>query len=85
MNNPDDSPHSLTEAVQWVAQITAIAMEMVVPVVLGQYLDQRWGTSYWTLIGAAIGPSVGFWHLLTLTGVVGGHDGRPRDGGDQQP
>jgi uncharacterized protein YqgC (DUF456 family) len=74
VNAPIDDRHPIAIAAQWVSQITAVAFEIVLPVVVGKWLDQKWGTSYWTLIGAAIGPPVGFYHLLTLTGVLGGVD-----------
>jgi len=61
-------------AAHWASQITGMAFEVILPVVIGRWLDQRWGTSVWTMVGAVLGPVLGFWHLLTLTGVVG----RPR-------
>jgi len=82
VNAPNDDRHPIAIATQWVSQITAIALEIVVPVVVGRWLDQRWGTSYWTLIGAIVGPPLGFWHLLTLTGVVG--QGREKSDNDEK-
>ncbi len=59
-------------AVEWVSRITAIALEIVALIWLGRWLDGKFGTAYWTPIGAIFGPTVAFWHLLVLTGVVGG-------------
>jgi F0F1-type ATP synthase assembly protein I len=84
VNAPSDDRNEIAAAVQWVSQITSVALEIVLPVVLGRWLDQRWGTSYLTLIGALIGPPLGFWHLLALTGVVGGRSAKPDSDKDQQ-
>ena len=61
----------MTAAVQWVSQITAIAVEIVVCIWLGRWLDDRFGTRFLTPLGLVVGPVLGFWHLLTLTGVIG--------------
>lgn len=72
-------------AAHWVSQITGIALEFVVPVVIGRWLDQRWGTSAWTVVGALLGPILGFWHLLTLTGVLGGAGAQSDDKQNRRP
>jgi hypothetical protein len=84
VNVPPDDRHPLAIAAGWVSQITAVGIEIALPVVIGRWLDQQWGTSYWTLVGAVIGPPIGFWHLLVLTGVWGGRGGRPGGGSDRQ-
>jgi F0F1-type ATP synthase assembly protein I len=62
-------------AAEWISQITAIGAEIILPIVLGWWLDNVWGTSYWKVIGAVAGPilgGLGFWRLLRATGAVGG-------------
>lgn len=54
-------------AMEWVSRITTVALEMVLPGVLGGWLDGRLGTGYLGLIGFAFGFAVGFWHLLRMT------------------
>lgn len=54
-------------AVEWVAKITTVALEMVLPGIFCLWLDQRWGTSYLGLIGFAAGMTVGIYHLLQMT------------------
>ena len=54
-------------ALSWVARITAIALLMFVPGVLGQYLDERLGTSFLTIIGFLSGLAAGMCCLLILT------------------
>ena len=55
-------------AMEWVTKITTVALEMVVPGVIGTWLDRRWGTKFLALIGFAVGLAGGLWHLLALTG-----------------
>lgn len=69
-----DSPPGrppLAIAVEWVAKITTVALEMVIPGVIGQWLDNRWGTQFLGFVGFALGLVVGMWHLLVLAGAVG--------------
>jgi hypothetical protein len=54
-------------AMEWVARITAVGIEMVVPGIAGQWLDQRIGTSFIGLVGFAVGVVGGMWHLLLMT------------------
>jgi hypothetical protein len=62
---PNRDPISL--AMEWVAKITTVALEMVLPAIGGGYLDRRLGTGYWALVGVATGMVVGMWHLLLMT------------------
>lgn len=65
----------LARAMEWVAKITTVAIEMVLPAVGGSYLDRWLGTRYWVLAGLVLGFVVGIWHLLQMT--------RPKSGGKQ--
>jgi hypothetical protein len=56
-----------------------VAFEVILPVIIGRYLDQRWGMSVWTVVGAVLGPILGFWHLLTLTGAIGSARQQPNE------
>jgi uncharacterized protein YqgC (DUF456 family) len=82
---PDDDRPPMAVAAHWVSQITGVALEIVIPVLVGRWLDQRWGTSVWTIVGALLGPVLGFWHLLTLTGVVGGGGSQAKDKPNDRP
>jgi hypothetical protein len=57
---------------EWVAKITTVGLEMVLPAIGGAYLDRRFGTSYWALLGLTLGVVVGIWHLLQMTKPPGG-------------
>jgi hypothetical protein len=62
-------PHPLALAMEWVAKITTVALEMFLPAVGGGYLDRQLGTSYWALVGVVVGLVLGMWHLLLMTRV----------------
>jgi F0F1-type ATP synthase assembly protein I len=61
---------------QWVAKITTVGLEMVLPAIAGTYLDRYLRTNYWAVIGLVVGMVVGFWHLLQMTKAASGK-GRP--------
>lgn len=71
MNAPQHTRDPVGAAAQWVAQITTIALEVVVFIVVGKWLDAKLQTSFCTPIGAIIGPCLGFVHLLAITGALG--------------
>ena len=62
-------PHPIALAMEWVAKITTVALEMFLPAVAGGWLDRQLGTNYWALIGVVLGVTVGLWHLLQMTKV----------------
>jgi F0F1-type ATP synthase assembly protein I len=56
----------------WATQITTIAMEMVVPAILGWWLDQKLGTRpALVTAGGAIGLFLGLVHLLRVAKSAG--------------
>lgn len=50
-------------AMRWVSRVTGVVLMMVLPGLLGIYLDKRWGTGFCVLIGFAFGLAVGIWML----------------------
>lgn len=57
----------LVTAYRWVSQITTVSLEMVLPAVLGDWLDKRWGTAPWlVVVGAMLGFATGMRHLLQM-------------------
>jgi hypothetical protein len=85
VNTPNDDRPPLATAAHWASQVSGLAFEVILPVLIGRWLDQRWGTSLWTFVGAVLGPVWGFWHLLLLTGVVGRPRKQTKDNEDQRP
>jgi hypothetical protein len=60
-------PDPIALAMEWVAKITTVGIEMALPAIGGGWLDRRFGTSHWALVGVVLGVTVGFWHLLQMT------------------
>ena len=68
MTNPPDDRSPMALAYAWAARVMTVSIEMVVPGVVGFWLDQRLGTKVLlTVVGLALGMSVGMWHLLRMT------------------
>jgi F0F1-type ATP synthase assembly protein I len=75
IGSSDNRQPPLVVALRWVHQISAVSLEMVLPIALGYYLDQRWGTEPWlVIVGTLFGFLTAMVHLLQMTGVIG----RPR-------
>ena len=53
---------------QWVSQITSIAIGMVLPGLFGFWIDWKLGTkAVFPVVGVVVGFSVGLWQLIKLT------------------
>ena len=53
---------------EWVSRIVTVGLEMVLPGLLGAWLDHRWGSSPWLMVaGFGFGIVGGIWHLIVLT------------------
>jgi hypothetical protein len=57
----------LAEGMRWASNITAIALEMVVPGLLGYWVDTLIGTNFLALVGFALGAPLAIWHLIRMT------------------
>lgn len=68
-------------AMEWVAKITTVALEMFLPAVAGSWLDRQWQTSFLGPVGLVLGVVVGIWHLIQMTKAVPPGD-RSAEGGD---
>lgn len=60
-------PNPMALAIEWVAKITTAGLEMVVPGIVGHFLDSRLGTSYLALVGFGLGMVLGLWQLIRWT------------------
>lgn len=57
----------MAKGMEWVAKITTVALEMVVPAVVGMWLDQKLGTPFLGPLGLIFGVPLGIWHLVKMT------------------
>lgn len=57
----------MAKAYQWAARGMSAATGMVVPAVIGYYVDKCWGTRIlFTILGSALGVAFGIWQLLEM-------------------
>lgn len=67
-----DSRSVMARAYSWAGRIITVAMEMVVPGVVGVWIDKQLGTiALFTVIGFGGGLVLGMWHLLKMTSRKG--------------
>lgn len=57
-------------AMEWVTRITTVAVVMVVPGLLGYWIDHKIGTRFLAPIGFVMGVCGGVWYLLAMTGAL---------------
>ena len=68
MDNLPDDQSSYANAMVWVSRITSIVMEMVLPGVIGYWIDLRLGTKVvFLILGVILGFVGGIWQLIKLT------------------
>ncbi len=65
-HSPDDRD-PLARAVEWTSRVTTISFEMVLPGMVGFWIDQRLGTkAIFLVLGVVLGFATGLWHLIRL-------------------
>ena len=70
-SQPPDQRPPLAIAMQWVSEITAGGMMLVLPSLGGWWLDGQLKSSPWCLIaGGLLGLIASFLHTLRITGVM---------------
>lgn len=75
VNNIPDGRSPIAVAMHWASQVTTISIEMVLPVLLGVWVDRRLGTRFiFTLLGAAAGLWLGLWSLIRLGKTIEEND-----------
>jgi F0F1-type ATP synthase assembly protein I len=58
----------MAKAAQWSSRIMVTSFEMVLPGVVGHWIDQRLGTVVlFMLVGLVVGCTGGVWHLIRMT------------------
>ena len=64
---PRDTRSPEAKAYHWATRIMTISLEMVVPGLVGYWLDQKFGTkALLTIIGFVLGMTLGMWHLIQI-------------------
>jgi len=83
--SPDDrSPLAL--AYGWAARITAISLEMVVPGLIGLWIDRQLGTVLLFLVlGVIVGVTTGMLHLVRLAAGASRREASQRASSDNPP
>ena len=56
----------------WISRLTTVTMEIVLPGLLGHWLDRRWGTGFLARVGFGLGLVCGMQHLLRMTRMADG-------------
>jgi hypothetical protein len=66
-DRPDDRSPTAA-AYSWASRILSVSWEMVVPGLIGVWLDQRLGTvCAFTMLGFVGGMTYGLWHLIRIS------------------
>ena len=66
MPQSEHEPNQMAFAFGWVARMTTVVLEMALPGLGGQWLDSRFGTSYWVIVGFGLGFALGIFHLMQM-------------------
>jgi F0F1-type ATP synthase assembly protein I len=75
VNNAPDGRSPIAVAMQWASEVTTISVEMVVPILLGLWIDRQLGTKVvFLLVGTALGLWLGIWSLLRIAKRVSADD-----------
>jgi len=71
MSGNDDSAF-YAHLYQWSTRASMIALEMVIPAVIGVGLDRVLGTvALFAILGVMLGMALGFWQLIKIARSVG--------------
>lgn len=64
---PADKRPPVAAAMAWAAQITQLGLELAVPVLLGHWLDGKWGTApVLVIVGALLGILTATLHFIQM-------------------
>lgn len=68
MNDSPDQRPPLVVAAEWTSRVTAISLEMVLPGLIGFWIDRQLGTvMVFLVLGVILGMTTGMIHLVRLT------------------
>jgi F0F1-type ATP synthase assembly protein I len=83
-DSPDERP-SLVVAAEWTSRVTTVSLEMVLPGVVGLWIDRQLGTvMVFLILGVVLGMTVGMIHLVRWTSSMStGKPGKKTSSEDQ--
>ena len=62
-----DERSNLAKGIDWATRISTACLTMVLPALLGYYVDQRLGTKViFMLLGLALGMALGIYQLIRI-------------------
>lgn len=84
MSPTEDDRSAQARAYSRATQVMTICLEMVVPGLIGFWVDQKLGTRVvFTVLGFGVGLSGGLRHLIKMSDSRSGESRSGRDGGDE--
>ena len=70
MNHTEDDRSPTAKAFSKVSEITSISLMMIIPAIIGYFVDQRLGTLIlFTAIGLIVGMSAAIWQLVKFVAL----------------
>ena len=86
VDKPRDDRSPLALAYGWAVRITSISLEMVVPGLIGLWIDRQLGTVLLFLVlGVIVGVTTGMLHLVRLAAAASRREPSPRTSSDNHP
>jgi F0F1-type ATP synthase assembly protein I len=86
VDKPRDDRSPLALAYGWAVRITSISLEMVVPGLIGLWIDRQLGTVLLFLVlGVIVGVTMGMIHLVRLAAAASRRGPSPRTSLDNHP
>ena len=84
VTTPPDDRSPLALAAAWSARVTTIALEMVIPGMIGLWIDRQLGTvMVFLVLGVVLGMTVGMLHLVRL-GVSAERGSQPKEKSEER-
>lgn len=71
MTGPPDDRSAVAVALGWASRVMSVSIEMVLPGLLGLWLDYKLQTVVlFTVLGFGFGMALAIWHLLRMTATL---------------
>ena len=84
MTNPQDDRSAIAHAYAWASRIVSICLEMVVPGLVGLWIDRSLGTKVlFTFAGFGLGFTLGMIQLVRITRTLNSGEEGPDDRADE--